>query len=401
MIRDRKIKIDALLTVKQLVFLFISSIFFFQLHPILLDKDNPSADTKSRVNAQEQELGCSTDELKELGLVWEQPDCTVPASLMGLDPKVKSISGLDFLQVWKGRTLVLYGDSLTEWWAVSLRCLLKRFQVDESKWELASSMRHLEGKLIYHCDAYIHEVIVCFISGMTIDGGEVNMPEKVLGVLYKYLESTDIIVANAGLHWHEKAAEVASKFSLVWNSLRHKNPIGPSCWWREIAPQHFPGTGEFTAEALELAVGMKSCPVADDNPYNRAVNPILEQANIPIVSVYDVTKTFSEAHFASKGDCTHYCQGEFGPYPAWTSIIAAMASTLAPEKLSVSLHDRLEKLFGPKSVASSGNVTCCGTKSVFGKDIPQILLKQADLSESVEAFMRVCCPHFESISGVD
>lgn len=286
-----------------------------------------------------------------------------------------------------------------------------------------SDLRRLEGKLTFHCDAYQRGVILCFVSGMTHDlqrnntMDDVNMPSIVLPSLVRALQPQDIIVVNAGLHWGVEGAEMITRSILsVWQSIRNAaaktqrttDPatLLPALWWRETAPQHFPGEGTYSKAALDAARVQKLCSMPDQNEYNSITTAIMEEFGLPIVRLWNMTTLFSDAHYASKGDCTHFCQGHAGPYPLWTVALKEMIDERGPKmasaRMDLTRSQRLYKIWNelyPESLAALNGdpiVQCCSSKAGLGK-IPEITISLQGLSDEMVSYISRCCPFYPEI----
>jgi hypothetical protein len=157
------------------------------------------------------------------------------------------------------------------------------------------------------------------------------------------LLSSDVLVANVGLHMTTRTALVSNVRAFVaWHaSVASQTPQrAPCAVWRETMPQHFPtlagtyaGLIGFLANASHGAFDQQSycctplpCVQSSSGPsqqptgaadaalvmtrqkYNDVTDPIVSAAHMPVARVFDL---FAPLHYlhGSCHDCTHYVSG--------------------------------------------------------------------------------------------
>ena len=151
------------------------------------------------------------------------------------------------------------------------------------------------------------------------------------------LGPADVVVANWGVQYHTHTGKASVYLTNVTaETIRALTArprwVRPLIIWRETAPQHFPAdTGNYGGDRLWWTTQHANCmPIQRlDLSFNEVVNPMLRQARIPILPVWEPSLPHYNAHFSWKPlgdrrvlDCTHYCLAT-GLLDHWVELLFA------------------------------------------------------------------------------
>ena len=225
-----------------------------------------------------------------IGYVWEPPkDC-----------ELVKIS--DFIEYYRNRTLIFWGDSLTDQFAGSMMCMLGR----RDKWSRKS---HYEfaGKLETRrfCLRVRGDIEICFILAST--------PKHHLGAILKFFEKGAVVIANFGMHYNkEKIGRdeivLGEDIDMLSRSLMRIN--SSTFIWRETSFQHFPTNDGTFKHSNERSKKRTVCKAISGVPFswrNNITTPIIKKVTPHIIRLGQFTSSIPPSLHRGGGDCTHYC----------------------------------------------------------------------------------------------
>jgi len=150
----------------------------------------------------------------------------------------------------------------------------------------------------------------------------------------------DVIFMNEGL-WHNNLTQSVDNLESLYvdltsgdgkmvNLSRAVSELGVGLVWRETSPQHFQGSasGSFVGRQFTAYQGDTCAPSAavdEQHKLRAALLLALEDAGLPILRIWNLTKTQWDVHLDNRtshvlrlkhADCTHFCEPS-GVMEAW------------------------------------------------------------------------------------
>ena len=261
-----------------------------------------------------------------------------------------------FLQHWAGRTLVMAGDSLSKMLYLDLTESLIAAGLNIT---VRSNFQHLDlmyrSGMLFQCRAFQQDCILCFFWGPGSilnpwhGNGDALAPvdgksRRHAAIFRGNLGPEDVILWNAGVHEKANSAglqQLRQRVSQIVSSYHNNNNAGrqqeeqAQLWWRETLPQHFragsyqqhaerqcypaesfhPQTATTTTRSQQQQLGV----------YNEVTSPIVVAAGVPVMHTYATALPLHDAHYKPGLDCTHFCDGPWGPNNLHKAILTTMA----------------------------------------------------------------------------
>lgn len=235
-----------------------------------------------------------------------------------------------FLQMLKGRTLVIAGDSLSQQLFSSLLCRLEGFVVhDNVIWGKQSNrmMNYcgINGNCMpksgihsHYLENYSNPIWASFTHNVKIRYVSIKAEpiDEKLDFISGFTSKEDILILNKGA-WRQNGYRDFKKRMLDFEMYYIRNKANlPTIWWRETNPQHFLGPNGDYVPGKKLPPKMKSCAKAPVerlslshvDPVNIITNKIMKRVGIPIMYTSNAMVSENDAHvFKSGVDCTHLC----------------------------------------------------------------------------------------------
>ena len=244
-----------------------------------------------------------------------------------------------FLQSWSGRTLVMAGDSLSKMLYLDLTESLITAGLNVT---IQSTFQPIDLllNLLFVCRPFQKDCILCFFWGPGSIWNEINGNGDALAPLdtnnkdsrhasiFKgNLGPGDVILWNSGVH--EKSDE-SSLRKLHWRvnqivksyALNGQNQA--QLWWRETLPQHFSSGSYKHAEPQCSPAESWHHQVDSLGVYNDVTSPIVEAAGVPVMHTFASALPLHDAHYKPGFDCTHFCDGPWGPNNLHKAILTNM-----------------------------------------------------------------------------
>ena len=235
-----------------------------------------------------------------------------------------------FLQMLKGRTLVIAGDSLSQQLFSSLLCRLEGFVVhDNVIWGKQSNrmMNYcgINGNCMpksgihsHYLENYSNPIWASFTHNVKIRYVSIKAEpiDEKLDFISGFTSKEDILILNKGA-WRQNGYRDFKKRMLDFEMYYIRNKANlPTIWWRETNPQHFLGPNGDYVPGKKLPPKMKSCAKAPVerlsfshvDPVNIITNKIMKRVGIPIMYTSNAMVSENDAHVFNSGvDCTHLC----------------------------------------------------------------------------------------------
>jgi len=235
-----------------------------------------------------------------------------------------------FLDLLKGRVLIIAGDSLSQQLFLSLMCRLEDFVAyDNVIWGKQSHRMEnfcgINGKCMPKSgrhsgflESYNNPIWASFDHNVTIRYISIKAEpiEEKLDFIASFSTPRDVLVLNKGA-WRQNGYEDFKirmlNFEIYYKANKKKLPI---IWWRETNPQHFLGPNGDYVPGKMLPSKLKTCPKAQPerlrpshvDPVNFITNEIMKRLEIPIMYTSNAMISEHDAHlFKSGTDCTHIC----------------------------------------------------------------------------------------------
>jgi len=301
------------------------------------------------------------------------------------------VSVSQFLHSFAQRTLVFWGDSIMRNWCEDIQWWLQSRRIIQGAPNIFDDMRAFQRIMTLLCDQYENGVVICCLNGFMnhLTDYLFKVEDQLLVTLQKRLTQDDIVIVNAGLHFVDRPSKrllghSVQRFVDSYWALSGKAPM---LWWRETSPQHFPGTGGYDRVAFQTA-GKRGCGNSSTNEFNEITTPIIEQAKLPIIRIFDGTSRFHKVHYGKVGDCTHYCRGISGPYKYWTMVLQGMGQTLAPPK-GHPIAARVKALFECPDAGIVHEIPCIEPKHI--KEVKQKKTRLMGASSCFVRGLKTCC----------
>jgi len=223
------------------------------------------------------------------------------------NPKLCSLLEVSqFKEYFKNRTLIFWGDSLSEQIFGSLMCLL----TPRKSWRANKTRKIVDRReKPRYCLSTSHEIKICIVYART--------PIFSLDYVQKLQENDSILLANFGIHYnhgvrdHDEEA-LRRDAEILANAIPN---FKGRFVWRETSAQHFPTEdGSFNQRAARSSYEIKSFSCKDASILNRGwrnmiTTPILRNATKNVLEIGSFsTATPAALHKHGPGrDCTHYC----------------------------------------------------------------------------------------------
>ena len=208
----------------------------------------------------------------------------------------------------KSGSILFVGDSVHSHAAFSLMCAL-RADLNGKKLAFTKLFPHMKkvGQYFarvsrkYFCVQTVTERAICYDRTNTAAVILENYED------YKRLFAKfGTVVMNFGLHNKELRMDpIQELFKKLSGDISQSKT---TLIWRETAPQHFnnPG-GVYSPDVLaEKCIDTSHDSIEISNQFNLKYNPICQKYEIPVLKIWNMTRSFFSAHV--QGECTHYCQ---------------------------------------------------------------------------------------------
>lgn len=239
---------------------------------------------------------CSTE-----GYAWQNP----------IDCELLEISA--FTEYFRNRTLILWGDSLTEQLSGSLLCLLS----DRNTWykKGRSSLEMIRKRR--YCFLVLNNIKICFVYS--------SNPQKNLEYVRDLQNADALVVANFGVHYNKKKFrrdEIALKRDIEEFSAKISK-FTSKIIWRETSAQHFSTEdGSFSFQVRKRSGKYLKCQPSSNQRRgwrNDVTTPLMERVT-PYVLKIGAFSTFIPPSLHRGGnDCTHFCNP--GVTDDWSRIL--------------------------------------------------------------------------------
>ncbi len=248
------------------------------------------------------------------------------------DCELKEFDPLNFLSTFRNRKLVMLGDSITAQSWIMIACSIHGITPAEYNITYEFSKHHAldEAKVFYKEYNFTFVFLLTLIKYHQREGivGRRHFPEEDCNNLEDFLTYSnvsspfDVVVMNIGLHQVHASTflPTVKKYAEQYNLM---NPLTrPIFFWRETTPQHFDWRDEdvpmgyhitLTKDPVCYEYSNYSLAYSQDFR-NRLAEIMMRKYHIPIMRVYNATRTEANSHIGlSAGggkytDCSHYCQ---------------------------------------------------------------------------------------------
>jgi len=240
---------------------------------------------------------CSTE-----GYVWQSPsDCNL-------------LEVSEFTKYFKNRTLILWGDSLTEQLSGSLLCLLS----DKNTWDERERNTHLALlRKRQYCFLVSNNIKICYVYS--------SNPKKHLEQILELQNKEALVVANFGLHYNinkTQKDELALKGDIE-EFITELSKFTSKLIWRETSAQHFPTEdGSFSSHVKKNSGKASKCvPVRKQTRgwRNDITTPLMQNATPYVLRIGAFSSSIPPSLHRSEKDCTHFCNP--GVTDDWSRIL--------------------------------------------------------------------------------
>lgn len=297
----------------------------------------------------------------------------------------------EFLQIIKGRRVVLWGDSVTLQFFTYLTIRLEKFRTrkptdwgehDTNKYppadpENCNSHSEVEDGLRLDESCFdiwkgtLEELNVCHqyhdsVTSLCFVRADQELINENNVVYWNALRETDVVVANVALHYN-KMSSFQKELSVIAGTLKYLSTRQklPLMLWREASAQHFPnGQGGYYPKGNGLrsvnpeTFECRAYPYRFMKDLDWRNNVVREEGfvakdlkvTLPILPIWNTTAMASHLHpqllshlmtkEAAIADCTHFCPAYGGIYEMWGTLLQNFLNAASPldEHLKVQIH---------------------------------------------------------------
>lgn len=234
-----------------------------------------------------------------------------------------------FLSMFRNRRLLMIGDSITSQLWTMIACSIHAVVPTEYHITREPSGVVDEGLAFYKEYNFTFQYLCPFYRyhsrPSTLPANDEAEDNNNLDDFLKFSNissSFDLVIMNIGLHHHliSTFRPIVEKYIQQYDKM--DPATRPILLWRETSPQHFDWRDE------NLPMGYHTTPTKDPVCYeypnytlaftqdfrNRLAELFMNRYHIPIMRIYNVTRTENNAHNGLPPgrnkftDCTHFCQ---------------------------------------------------------------------------------------------
>jgi len=207
-----------------------------------------------------------------------------------------------FTSYFRNRTLIFWGDSMTEQLAGSLLCMLS----DKSSWnekERRASIKLMRKRR--YCFSVTNDIRVCFVYS--------SSPQKKLELVKVLQNEEALVVANFGVHYNKETLqrdEIALRTDME-AVIPEISKFRSKVIWRETSAQHFPPhDGSFIVQARKLSRRKPKCqPVRIQGRgwRNDITTPLMQEITPYVLRIGLFSSSIPPSLHRGGKDCTHFC----------------------------------------------------------------------------------------------
>jgi len=219
-----------------------------------------------------------------------------------------------FTTYFRNRTLILWGDSMSEQLAGSLLCMLSdRNTRDEME---RKAFIKLMRKRQY-CFKVLNNIKICFVYATD--------PKKHLEYVKALQNEEGLVVANFGVHYNKGKSqknEIALKRDIE-SIIPVISTFVSKLVWRETSAQHFPSQdGSFSFQDLKTSKRNSKCQptrVPSRGWRNDITTPLMQNVTPYVLQVGVLSSSIPPSLHRGSNDCTHFCNP--GVTDDWSRIL--------------------------------------------------------------------------------
>jgi len=219
-----------------------------------------------------------------------------------------------FTRYFRNRTLILWGDSISEQLSGSLLCMLSDRKIWHEK--DASAYIKLMRKRRY-CFTVSNNIKICYVYS--------SNPKKHLEQILELQNKEALVVANFGLHYNinkTQKDELALKGDIE-EFITELSKFTSKLIWRETSAQHFPTEdGSFSSHVKKNSGKASKCvPVRKQTRgwRNDITTPLMQNATPYVLRIGAFSSSIPPSLHRSEKDCTHFCNP--GVTDDWSRIL--------------------------------------------------------------------------------
>mmetsp|Transcript_12176 Transcript_12176/g.29025 ORF Transcript_12176/g.29025 Transcript_12176/m.29025 type:complete len:379 (+) Transcript_12176:297-1433(+) len=252
---------------------------------------------------------------------------------------VNPFDARSFLSMFRGRTLLLAGDSLSAQSCKDIQDVLKGSGYGSSKVNSSYSSDPSRKGILHGCQEFEYGVLVCCSwlawsnSKQERYRANINLFSGANGIGLNVLEPYDLLIWNTGIHHTSHYSGTIDDMTWLinktlsdWETSKSLASV-PTLWWKECYAQHFKkGHWDSWSDVQRYKTQKyknlkRQCydisTVSVENEtgiYNQAAEPVVSSFGVPIFRVYKASVPLHKQHYSKGIDCTHYCFADRGPY---------------------------------------------------------------------------------------
>ena len=236
------------------------------------------------------------------GYAWQPPrDCEL-------------LEIFSFMEYFKNRTIIFWGDSLTEQLSGSFLCLLS----DKSKWQVKGMNKFTKSmRKRRYCVLVLKDIRICFVYA--------SDPTKHVKYILQLQNTQSVVVVNFGVHYNRenpRKNETALQKDIEGLVSKLSN-FSSKIIWRETSAQHFPTVdGSFAFQSTNGHRTDLKCQhlrVQNRGWRNEITTPMVEKVTPYVLKMGSFSSSIPPSLHRGGRDCTHFCNP--GVTDDWSRIL--------------------------------------------------------------------------------